>query len=432
MSKRVLILSASAGAGHVRAAQALERAFAQRNDVQEVRHEDALQFTSPAFRNVYSKTYIDMVNRAPGVLGWLYDYADKPWKDENRRLMFDRMNAIPLINALRQYRPDTVICTHFMPAEIMSWLICRRTIQARHAVVITDFDVHAMWLCRHVSRYFVAMDETKVHLEKLGFAPERISVSGIPVDPVFAVQKDKTELRRKLGIELERPTIMLSAGGFGVGPMEQILRYVKEVKHPAQVLAMCGRNEELRQRLNTWNEEQTESNVLVKAVGYTTDMDEYMGASDIVLGKPGGLTTSEALTKGLVFVIVNPIPGQEERNADHLLEEGAAIRCNNLPTLGYKIDKLLADPAKLEAMKQSALRIARPLASRDIAETMMVEKNPDPRFVATPSTKHSCDTVPERVIRATRRTARKIGNRPIKLRLDQPLPDQWLLKRKER
>ncbi len=418
MSKRVLILSASAGAGHVRAAQALERAFAARSDVQDVRHEDALQFTSPAFRSVYSKTYIDMVNKAPGVLGWLYDYADKPWKDENRRLIFDRMNAIPLINALRNYRPDIVICTHFLPAEIMSWLICRRAIQARHAVVITDFDVHAMWLCRHVSRYFVAMDETKVHLEQLGFAPERISVTGIPVDPVFSIQKDKTEMRKKLGIDLERPTIMLSAGGFGVGPMEHILRYVREIKHPSQVLAMCGKNDELRERLNSWNENNPATKVLLKAVGYTTEMDEYMAASDIVLGKPGGLTTSEALTKGLVFVVVNPIPGQEERNADHLLEEGAAIRCNNLPTLGYKIDKLLSDPAKLLTMKTNALRLAHPFASRDIAESMIVEKTPDPRFIATLNSKHSCDTMPERVIRATRKTARRIGSRPIKLRLE--------------
>lgn len=416
MSKRVLILSASSGAGHTRAAQALERAFRERTDVLEVRHEDALQYTSPAFRSFYSKAYIDMVNRAPGVLGWLYDYADKPWKDESRRLMIDRLNAIPLINALRRYRPDTVVCTHFLPSEIMSWLICRRAIQAKHAVVVTDFDVHAMWLCRHVSRYFVAMDETKVHLEQLGFNPDRISVSGIPVDPAFALNKDKTEMRLKLGVQADRPTILLSAGGFGVGPIEHIVKSVMAIKHPAQILAMCGRNDELRIRLNELNE-RTESNVLVKAVGYTTEMDEYMAASDIVLGKPGGLTTSEALTKGLVFAIVNPIPGQEERNADHLLEEGAAIRCNNLPTLAYKIDKLLSNPTKLQEMKENALRLSKPLAAANIAESMMTERMPDPRFVALQNSKHSCDSVPERVMRATRKTARKIGNKPIRIKL---------------
>ena len=416
MSKRVLILSASAGAGHTRAAQALEQAFAQRNDVQDVRHEDALQYTSPAFRSFYSRAYIDMVNRAPGVLGWLYDYADKPWKDESRRLMIDRLNAIPLINALRNYKPDTVVCTHFLPSEIMSWLICRRAIQAKHAVVVTDFDVHAMWLCRHVSRYFVAMDETKVHLEQLGFNPDRITTSGIPVDPAFAIAKDKVEMRHKLGIEPDRPTILLSAGGFGVGPIEQIVRSVMTIKHQAQILAMCGRNEELRNTLNALNE-NNQSNVLVKAVGYTTEMDEYMAASDIVLGKPGGLTTSEALTKGLVFVIVNPIPGQEERNADHLLEEGAGIRCNNLPTMGYKIDKLLADTDKFQQMKGNALRLSRAFAARDIANTMITERMPDPRLVALLQSKHSCDTMPERVMRATRKTARKISNRQIKPKL---------------
>lgn len=416
MSKRVLILSASSGAGHTRAAQALEKAFAARSDVQEVRHEDALRFTSPAFRSFYSRAYIDMVNRAPGVLGWLYDYADKPWKDENRRLMIDRLNAIPLINAMRKYRPDTVVCTHFLPSEIMSWLICRRAIQAKHAVVVTDFDVHAMWLCRHVSRYFVAMEETKVHLEQLGFISNRITVSGIPVDPDFAINKDKAAMRHKLGVHPERPTILLSAGGFGVGPIEHIVKSVMGIKHQAQILAMCGRNDELRNRLNELNE-NNQTNVIVKAVGYTTEMDEYMAASDIVLGKPGGLTTSEALTKGLVFVVVNPIPGQEERNADHLLEEGAAIRCNNLPTMAYKIDKLLANPQKFEEMRNAALRLSRPLAAANIAESMMTERMPDPRFVALQNSKHSCDTMPEKMLKATRKTARKISNTSIRVKL---------------
>jgi processive 1,2-diacylglycerol beta-glucosyltransferase len=150
--------------------------------------------------------------------------------------------------------------------------------------------------------------------------------------------------------------------------MESLLR----LEHPAQVVVICGRNEELKQKIERLAARSNSgSKVAVKALGYTTEMDEYMAASDIVLGKPGGLTTSEALAKGLVFVIVNPIPGQEERNSDHLLEEGVAIRCNNLPVLAYKIDRLLDDPARFAMMQANARRLARPRAAHEIIEKLL-------------------------------------------------------------
>jgi processive 1,2-diacylglycerol beta-glucosyltransferase len=134
---------------------------------------------------------------------------------------------------------------------------------------------------------------------------------------------------------------------------------------------VCGRNQELRQRLEAFAAERTRGSNTLTVVGYTTDMDEYMSAADILVGKPGGLTTSEALAKQLLLVIVNPIPGQEERNSDHLLEHGAAIRCNNLPVLGYKIDCLLDDPARAAAMRESSRRLARPHAAREIVEKVL-------------------------------------------------------------
>src|SRR4029078_1604178 len=172
----------------------------------------------------------------------------------------------------------------------------------------------------------------------LGIPPEKIAVSGIPIDPVFAEKKDKQEMRVKHGLEVDRTTILLSAGGFGVGSVEPLIDALKPLKARAQVVAICGRNEDLRRRLVTAAARTKRiDNVLIKPIGYTNEMDEYMTASDLVLGKPGGLTTSEAMSKGVGFVIVDPIPGQEERNSDHLLEEGMAIRCNNLPTLSYKL-----------------------------------------------------------------------------------------------
>jgi len=376
MFKKVLVLSASAGAGHLRAAEAIERAFAETGAAEEVRNIDTLQYTSKIFRQLYSKAYIDMVNKMPDVLGWLYDQFDKPWKNESRRLALDKLNTRPFVKMIEQYQPEITVCTHFLPAEIISWLKAKDRLATRQAIVITDFDVHAMWLVHHYEHYFVALDETRLHLEKLGIAANKITVSGIPIDPVFARPRDKREMRDKHGLKQDRTAILISAGGFGVGPIKNLMMSLLHLEHPAQIIIICGRNEELKSEIERATAKlPPEHHIAVKVIGYTREMDEYMAASDILLGKPGGLTTSEALARGLVFVIVNPIPGQEERNSDHLLEEGVAIRCNNLPVLAYKIDRLLDDAARFARMQENARRLARPRAAFDIVEKLLTLKD---------------------------------------------------------
>lgn len=372
MFKKVLVLSASAGAGHLRAADAVVAAFKKLNAAEEVLHVDVLQHTNKVFRNLYSKAYIEMVNKTPELLGWLYDALDKPWKNERRRLALDKLNTRPFVKLLKDYKPDIAVCTHFLPAEIISWLKAKEKINCPQAIVVTDFDVHAMWLCHHYEQYFVALDETRVHLEKLGIPPEKITVSGIPIDPIFSEAKDKEAMRVKHGLLQDRTTILVSAGGFGVGPIEHLLQSLSEMKHQAQVVALCGRNEKLQKKIEKLADKiSDDERVAIKPIGFTTEMDEYMSASDILLGKPGGLTTSEALTKGLVFAIVNPIPGQEERNSDHLLEENVAIRCNNLPTLAYKLDKLLDDKERFNTMQENSLRLAKPDAAIDVVQKLL-------------------------------------------------------------
>jgi processive 1,2-diacylglycerol beta-glucosyltransferase len=369
---KVLILSASAGAGHIRAAEALEKAFKQSSATREIRNIDVLNYTNKVFRHLYSNAYIDMVNRMPEVMGWLYDHLDKPWKNERRRLALDRLNTRPLIKLLEEYNPDIAVCTHFLPAEILSWLKAKKRITCKQAIVVTDMDVHAMWLCRHYEQYFVALEETRVHMEKLGIDADKLTVSGIPIDPVFSLSKDKRAMRLKHRLSPDKTTILVSAGGFGVGRIEDLFTCLSELQHEAQIVFLCGRNEELKKKLERRSAKRAaDSKASIISVGYTTLMDEYMSASDILLGKPGGLTTSEALSKGLVFVIVNPIPGQEERNSDHLLEEGVAIRCNNLPVLAYKVDQLLENPERFQGMQANARRLARPHAARDVVNKLL-------------------------------------------------------------
>ena len=376
MIKKVLLLSASAGAGHIRAAQAIEKAFAEIGAAtgkhREVQHLDILNYTNKVFRHLYSKAYIDLVNKMPEVPGWFYDKLDKPWKNERRRLALDKLNTRPLVKLLRDYHPDLIVCTHFLPAEIVSWLKAKERLSSRQVIIVTDFDVHAMWLVHHYERYFVAIEEARVYLEALGIPPEKITVSGIPIDPVFAQQKDKQEMRAKHGLAPNRITILLSAGGFGVGSVEALIAALMPLQHPAQIVAICGRNEELKKRLlRQVPRFKNNATVTIKPFGYTNEMDELMTASDIVLGKPGGLTTSEALAKGLAFVIVNPIPGQEERNSDHLLEAGVGIRCNNLPTLAYKLDRLLADPDRFANMQANSRKMGHPNAAKEIVERVI-------------------------------------------------------------
>jgi processive 1,2-diacylglycerol beta-glucosyltransferase len=380
MPKKILILSATSGAGHVRAGEALENAFRTLHPEAEIRHVDSLKYASPFLRNLYAKTYIRMVNNAPTLLGWIYNETDTPWRRERSRMAFDRVNTLPLANYIDDFDPDLIICTHFLPANIVSWLKGKKRITAKHAVIVTDMDVHAMWLVRNYDCYFTALEETREHLIKLGADEEKVHVTGIPIDPIFAMKRDKAEVRKKLKLNADKPVIMLSAGGFGVGPMQQILNGLADMEHPVQVLAMCGRNKKLRDQVEDFCNNLSHHAIIdVVPVGYTTEIDEYMSATDLLVGKPGGLTTSEALAKGLLMVIVNPIPGQEERNSDHLLEEGAAIRCNNLPALAYKVDRLLADVPRMAAMRANVDRLAHPNAARDIAAILSApETAPSP------------------------------------------------------
>jgi processive 1,2-diacylglycerol beta-glucosyltransferase len=159
----------------------------------------------------------------------------------------------------------------------------------------------------------------------------------------------------------------VSAGGFGVGPVESLVEVLQKVQQPIQVVVISGRNKKLEDRLKGISETQHP----LKIIGYTQEMDQWMAASDLLIGKAGGLTSSEALACGLVLVIVNPIPGQEERNSDHFLEEGVAIRCNNLPALAYKIDALLADNDRFSRMQQAVKRLGRPHAASEIVSIVL-------------------------------------------------------------
>lgn len=371
--QRVLIISTSAGTGHVRAAEALEKEFSRDPRVAEVRHADALKFTNKLFRDFYSTLYMKLVHAAPQVLGWVYRASDEPWKGEAVRMQLDRLNTSKLIDYIQDFDPHLTVCTHFMPAGIIAHLMENEKLQTRLAIIVTDFDCHAMWLSRLFHRYFVALDETKAHLEALGLPPERITVSGIPIDPIFALPLDRAAVRASYGLDPDRTTLLLSAGALGVGPTELIVERLKHLRHDFQAIVICGKNPEVKTRV-----EQAAGvyHGRFRILGYTDRMHELMRISDLFIGKPGGLTTSEALACELPMAVFSPIPGQEERNSDHLLEKGAAIKCNELTTLPFKIDGLLDDPERLPAMRRAARAMGRPHAAHAVVQTLLDDELP--------------------------------------------------------
>lgn len=370
MPPRILILSASVGAGHVRAAEAVEAALKQMRPDAAVVNLDVLEMTNRLFRTFYAKSYIDLVNKAPHMLGYFYDLLDQPIKPGRRtgdwlRQVLQKLNLKAFIKFLHSQPWDLVINTHFLPAEIIASLKKSRKFAAPQATVVTDFDTHRLWFNQPCERYFVASPEGAVYLESWGVPRETIFLTGIPVHPVFSQPKDRAACLAKHGLKEDRPILLQLAGGFGVGPIEKIYKALLAVEVPIQLVTVCGRNEKLCAKLG---KVPAPPRHRAKVLGFTKEIDELMLIADLVVSKPGGLTTSETLAREGVMVIVNPIPGQESRNSDYLLENGAAIKANNTPALTFKVGRLLRDRARLGWLRENVRKIARPRAAFEVVE----------------------------------------------------------------
>jgi processive 1,2-diacylglycerol beta-glucosyltransferase len=351
----------------VRAAQALEKAFAARGDC-EVEHLDVLDRSGPIFRLLFRDIYKWLTAYAPGAMGYLYESFDIPWRNPIHRRAWVRLNTQPLVRYILRRRPDVCVCTHFLPAEVVGRLKARGALAAKNAVVITDFDVQALWLYKPVERYYVNNDEAAAYLERLGVPAGRVINTGIPVDPVFAEPLEKREVRRALGLDPELFTVLVSAGIFAATPIEKVVRDLLVLDRPWQIVAVAGKSDVLFRRLSALTGDAALPNRgRLRVLGFTHEMNRWMAAADLMVGKAGGLSVSEALALGLPLAIIQPIPGVETRNADHLLERGAAVRLNNPAAAAWKIAQLADDPARLAALRAAALAMGRPKAAAAIA-----------------------------------------------------------------
>jgi processive 1,2-diacylglycerol beta-glucosyltransferase len=369
---RIIIATVTAGAGHVQAAAALEEAWRGLRPRDTVQRLDVLDFTPRLYRKMYVEGYVKLVEHAPELWGHMFQKTDHPAlarKLSRLRRALAGLLKKKFIRQLKRSHPDAVLCTHFMPLEIMG-LLKHEAAQGRRtdsiapltASIVTDFEAHALWMEPSVDVYCVAAEETKARL----VAAENVLVTGIPIAAKFSARLDAAGLRKRYGLREDLPVLLVLSGGFGMGPVAQILGELNKLATPVQVVVVCGRNEELRRELAV-QERRHPTHVL----GFVTNMQELMAVADLLITKPGGLTSSEALALGRPLFLLNPIPGQEAANSDFLLEHGAAAKANRVEDLPYRLEKLLGSP-KLAQMAKAAQALGKPAAAAEICRAVLL------------------------------------------------------------
>jgi len=401
---RVLIYSVSAGAGHIRAAEAVLSAFKRRHSTVEAEHVDVMKLVPPAFKKVYADSYLKVINSLPSVWGWLYAKADQMPQTSalaSVRKFVQKLNTSAIIDHAVEREPDVILCTHFLPGEVFSDLARKRRsgrgrvkLNPKLAVVITDHDVHQLWVHPHVDRYYTASDEIAYLLAEREIDPRSIRATGIPCDPNFGDLVDepaRQRLKKMMGLHgAPSPTLLLNAHGCGVNgstaacALAEVINNVLKKGPPKTILVVCGRNEKIKEALESTIKAPAGS--VVKIYGFVTNMHELLAIADLSVTKPGGLTTSECLARCVPMVLVSPIPGQEERNAEMLLENGCAVLTRTPDALQYKLTKLLTDPNRLARMREGCRRTGKPNAAADIASDVveLMQNNGSSRIIPQP------------------------------------------------
>jgi processive 1,2-diacylglycerol beta-glucosyltransferase len=363
---RLLILSVSAGAGHVRAADAIAAAARAATPAHQTLHLDLLSLVPREFKKLYGEQYIKLVERLPQLWSYLYSKTDRPTRDSfvgKLKRAAEQVNTRKLNVEIEKFAPDAIVCTHFLPAELLSRQKGKGKPLPPLWVQVTDFDVHTLWVQGHVDRYCVANDEVAFRLADRGVPRKNIHVTGIPVMPQFAAPLDRATCAGELGVAADKFTVLMMAGGAGVGSLDELAARLLRLPDDLQLIALAGRNAELLKRLQTLARKHPGK---LFPLDFTSTVERVMTAADLVVTKPGGLSVSECLAKAKPMLLVSPIPGQEERNADYLLEAGAAIKAVDGPTLEFKLARLLANPERLRAMSEAAHRIGTPRAAREV------------------------------------------------------------------
>lgn len=360
---KILVVYASAGAGHQKAAEAVYERIKKYTD-HEVIITDVLDYTSPSFKMMYRGAYFFLISKVSWLWAFSFYLLHRRWLQpliRFARRIYNALNARPFEEFLQTHQFDYIVSTHFMPNEVISALKRRGRLTTKLLSVVTDYDVHRIWLADGVNQYAVACPTTELRIKQLGVASEKVVLTGIPTAEAFACTYDVSVLRERFGLKPDMFTVLVATGSFGIGPIEEMIAAVENV----QIIVACGHNQNLFQRLKSKNYPHVVPMALVDF------MHELMAAADVMVTKPGGLSISEALVSQLPMIFFHPIPGQEKHNINVLREY-------NIGTSDCSIHEIVAAVNRFKnsaevfssAVKQTAL-LARPSAAKDIVACLL-------------------------------------------------------------
>jgi len=363
---RVLLLYISEHSGHHCASNAIEKALRSLDPTVEVKNINSFNYTNPILEKIINRAYMGVVKRTPELWDYLYDNPKVVRSTQKLRDMIHRFNKGKLKTLLDDFAPDAIACTQAFPCGLIADYKKSFGLDIPLVGVLTDYAPHSYWVYNNVDRYVVPSEATGGRLVANGVEPSKIAAFGIPIDPKFKRELSRDDAAGRLGIDSKIPTILVMGGTQGLGPIVDIIRSVDRSGLKVQILVAAGTNRKLCRWLDN---ERSRNKVLV--FPQASNVDELMAASDLIITKPGGITTAEALAKGLPMLIVHPLPGQEAMNTTYLLNEGVAVKAESPEDAAILLAELLYNEKKLEMMAQKALSLAKAESAVHTAELLL-------------------------------------------------------------
>ncbi len=366
-AKKILILTASIGSGHIKAAEAVAEELQHQLPAAEIITVDFMARSTSFWHWLTKKLYLEMLNFVPNLYDVFYKLSSSEVGASCGKNMFAYFMLPVFCRLQREYQPEHIICTHPFPAETVSLWKEREHSELPLTVVMTDYSLHQMWLCPGVDNYFMATEAMQQGMVEQGFAPATLHATGIPISRELQSLPGKASLRQQLGIASGQKVIMLMGGGLGLGGIEKNLQELEKISQPLTLLVIAGRNEQLLQRVQDF---AAQSRHEMRVWGYTNEVRRLMGAADLLITKPGALTISEAFALGTPMLLHDPIPGPETENAIYATKNGAAIWLHPGEKLAKAVEEIFA-AGVLEKMGEQARLCARPLASQKIVKIIL-------------------------------------------------------------
>ena len=367
-TKRILFLYISVGSGHQQAADSIALATKQLNPQIEVLSVNSFNYINPLLERVVNRIYMGIIKATPEVWDYLYDNPKIVGKTAEVRKFINRINSPGLIKLVEDFKPDIIVCTQAFPSGIIDAYKKKSGAKIKLVAVPTDYIIHSYWISDHVDMYIVPSDDTKKILSHSTIPEEKILPYGIPINPLFRLKHDKEKIFQELNLDSKLPVILIMGGSQGLGSIYKITMNLQKIAVPFQIIIVTGTNGFLRRRLE---KKQSQFKKPTKIFGFVNNIYEFMEISTLIITKAGGLTVAESLAKGLPLLIINPIPGQEEKNTQFLLSEGVDLRADSQKHLYVLLKELLTQPAKIEEMSRKARSLGKPNAAMNIANLLI-------------------------------------------------------------